>query len=231
MEFGLITLFGIFFLCAVLDTISPSVLGATAYIMLTQSKRKGQHLLLFLILTQGAYFILGVIFMLGIEPVIDLFQQLKKSIFVDVIFLIAGVTLIYLSFSLPKLTKSKNDNLYARIFRKLGGALRVKVIVMIAFSVFFIEATQAVPYWATLGLITYNQLPILIWLPTIAIYNIVMVLPSLVLLLLYKIKPGKTEIKLEAFKNRLMHSNATLWAIGGAGGIFLHLGLNGIIPH
>ncbi|MGN7382103.1 hypothetical protein ACTHRH_09180 [Paenibacillus sp. SAFN-117] len=82
-----------------------------------------------------------------------------------------------------------------------------------------------------LGLITYHKLPFLIWLPTIAVYNISMVPPSLVLLYLYKTNPSKKELKFVGFKKRLMDSNAALWAIGGAGGIFLHLGLNGIIPH
>ncbi|GIP33181.1 GAP family protein [Paenibacillus sp. J2TS4] len=199
--------------------------------MLTESKKKEQRLLLFLAIAQGAYFILGIVFMLGIDPVIDLFQQLKESIFVSVIFLITGIGLIYLSFALPKLTKNKSGNIYTRIFQKIGNTLSVKVVVTIAFLAFLIEVTQAIPYWAMLGLVTYHQLPPLIWLPTVAIYNILMVLPSLVLLFLYKTNPIKTELKLVGFRNRLMKSNATLWAIGGAGGIFLHLGLNGIIPH
>ncbi|WP_337969850.1 GAP family protein [Virgibacillus salexigens] len=224
-------LFGIILFLAVLDTLSPSVLGGTAYILLTKSEKKDQRLLLFLVITQGAYFVLGVIFMFGIEPVIDLFRQLKESSFVSVIFLIIGLTLIYLSFSLPKWTKNKNGNAYACIFQKIGGAISFKVIVIIALSAFLIEVTQAIPYWAMLGLITYHKLSLPIWLPTIAVYNIIMVLPSLVVLILYKNNPKKTEIKLVKFKNRLIRSNATLWAIGGAGGIFLNIGLQGIIPH
>lgn len=231
MEFGLIGLFGIFLVLAIIDTLSPSVLGGTGYIMLTKSEKKIPRLLLFLGITQGAYFILGIIFMLGIDPVIDLFQRLKESIFVSTIFLITGLTLIILSFVLPKLTTCKSGNVYTRVFQKISNNLSIKVVVIIALSAFLIEVTQAIPYWAMLGLITYNQLPLFIWVPTIAIYNILMVLPSLVVLFFYKINPTKTELKLVGFKNRLINSNATLWAIGGAGGIFLHLGLNGIIPH
>lgn len=231
MEFGLIGLFGILLGLAVVDTLSPSVLGGTAYIMLTKSEKKGQRLLLFLAITQGAYFVLGVLFMLGIEPVIDVFRQLKESSFVSVIFLIIGLTLIYLSFSLPKWTQNKNGNAYSRIFQKTGESLSVKVIVIIALTVFLIEVTQAIPYWAMLGLITYHKLSLPVWLPTIAMYNIIMVLPSLVILLLYKNHPQKTEFKLVKLKNRLIHSKATMWAIGGAGGIFVNIGLQGIIPH
>lgn len=225
MEFSLLTLFGIFLACVLMDTLAPGILGATAYLMLLNSEKKMQRLLLFLLLTQGAYFVLGITFMLGIEPVIAGFHYLRESFFTGVVFVLVGLTLIYLSFALPKLVKNKSTNLYARIFQKLGNSLSVKAVVLLAVIIFFLEVTQAFPYWIVLGLMAFNELSLPIWLPTLAVYNILMVLPSLILLLLYKFNPEKTESKLEKLRDRLMKSNAFLWVLGGAGGIFLHIGL------
>lgn len=147
------------------------------------------------------------------------------------VLLFIGLVFIYLSFAWPKLAKNKGSNMYARIFQKIGSELSVKAIIIAAIVVFFLEVTQALPYWGMLGLMTYNQLSLSVWLPTLAVYNMLMVLPSLLLLFWYKLYPEKTEKKLQKIKNRLMNSNALLWVLGGAGGILFHLGLRAILEN
>ncbi|GIO98398.1 hypothetical protein J14TS5_34840 [Paenibacillus lautus] len=231
MELHLFALWGIFLGLALIDTLAPGILGATAYLMLMKSEKKINRLSIFLLITQGSYFLLGIVFMLGIESVIDIFNQLKESLFVGTVLLVIGLVFIYLSFAWPKLTKNKGSNLYARIFQKIGSEWSVKAIIIAAIVVFFLEVTQALPYWGMLGLMTYNKLSLSVWLPTLAVYNMLMVLPSLLLLFWYKLYPEKTEKKLQKFKNRLMNSNAFLWVLGGAGGIFFHLGLRSILEN
>lgn len=230
MEFGLLTLFSIFLICAIIDTLAPGILGATAYIMLMNSEKKIQRLVIFLIITQGSYFILGIIFMMGNEVIIEFITKVRESFLMGVFLLIFGLSLVLLSVTLPQITKN-NTNIYARFFRKIDSELRVKTILILALFIFLMEVTQAIPYWAVLGLMTYNSFSIPLWMPTLAIYNTLMVLPSIILIVIYKIRSDKTESTLSKLKDRLMTSNAFLWAIGGAGGIFLHLGLNVIIPH
>lgn len=234
MEFGLVTLFGIFLICAIIDTIAPGILGATAYIMLLKSRNKIRRLILFLALTQGAYFLLGIIFMSGNESIVELITSVGESIFMGIVFLGTGILLIIASFVIPRISKG-NTNIYMKLFNKIGDELNVKTVIFMAVFIFLMEVTQAFPYWAVLGLMTYNDFSIGLWVPALAVYNILMVIPSILLIMVYKRRPKKAEVTLQNLKGRLIRSNAHLWAICGAGGIFFSIGLNVVLnslfPH
>lgn len=55
MELNLFELWGIFLGLALIDTLAPGILGATAYLMLMKSEKKINRLSVFLLITQGSY--------------------------------------------------------------------------------------------------------------------------------------------------------------------------------
>lgn len=161
---------------ALLDTLSPATIGVTVYLLLTETKSLASRLVIYLLTVAGFYFSVGVMLMLGMGVLLDSVASLFQSRAVSWVIFIMGVGLFIASFYSPQkgnteLPRPKSKSRFS--------------MVALGFTTALIEVGTAFPYFAAIGLMTTADLTPYQWLPVMSGYNLIMVLPSLILFMLY----------------------------------------------
>ncbi|MGE8205365.1 GAP family protein [Heyndrickxia sp. NPDC080065] len=162
---------------ALLDTLSPTTIGVTVYLLLTEKEKLTKYILIYLLTVALLYFLIGVSLMLGLsfllETISKIFQNRVVSWF---IFIIGGILFIASFFVQNKKKKSKLPVLNSR---------SILSILTLGFITFLIEAGTAFPYFASIGLMINSKLTWFEWSSILAAYNFIMILPSLLLFTCY----------------------------------------------
>ena len=185
---------------ALLDTLSPTIIGVTLFLVLTYNKNLASRLLAYLFTVVLLYFSLGIIMMLGLNYIMEAFSNIfQNKIFSWVIFII-GVILFTASFFIPankksNIPKPKTQSIFS--------------IIIIGVTTFIIEAGTALPYFAAIGLLSTIDITFYQWLPIIAAYNIIMVLPALLIILGYKLFGKLIKPTLFNLRNKISSSSSS----------------------
>ncbi|MGE6230752.1 GAP family protein [Paenibacillus chitinolyticus] len=161
---------------ALLDTLSPTTLGVTVYLLLTEKERLSSRLMIYLVTVAAFYFFVGVAFMLGMDMLLAAFSSIFQNRIVSWVTLIIGGILFIASFYYPESKKSD--------LPRLKSKSKTSMIVL-GFSTSLIEVGTAFPYFAAIGLMTTSNLAVFQWLPILAGYNFIMVLPPLIVFFLH----------------------------------------------
>lgn len=138
--------------------------------------------------------------MLGLNFIMEAFSNIfQNKIFSWVIFIIGGI-LFTASFFIPankksNIPKPKTQSIFS--------------IIIIGVTTFIIEAGMAFPYFAAVGLLTTIDIPFYQWLPIIAAYNIIMVLPALFIFLGYKLFGKLINPTLVNLRNKISSSSSS----------------------
>lgn len=183
---------------ALLDTLSPTIIGVTLFLILTDNKNSTSRLFSYLFTVVILYFSLGIVMMLGLNYIIEVFSNIfQNKIFSWVVFII-GMILFVASFFIPtnkkgNIPKPKTQSILS--------------IILIGITTFLIEAGTALPYFAAIGLLTTNDIPFFQWLPIIAAYNIIMILPGIIIFLGYKIFGKSINSTLVNLRNKISSSS------------------------
>lgn len=185
---------------AFLDTLSPTIIGVTLFLILTDNKNLTSRLLTYLFTVVLLYFSLGIIMMIGLNFIMESFSNIfQNKIFSWGIFII-GVILFITSFFIPankksNIPKPKTQSIFS--------------IIIIGITTFIIEAGTALPYFTAIGLLTTIDIPYYQWLPIIAVYNMIMVLPALLIFLVYKLFGKLIKPTLVNLRNKISSSSSS----------------------
>ncbi len=161
---------------ALLDTLSPATLGVTVYLLLTDKEQQTKRLLIYLLTVAGFYFAVGVSLMLGLGFLFEIISGLFQNRIVSWIIFIIGVLLFIASFYVPAKRSSELPSPKSK---------SILSIVALGFTTSLIEVGMAFPYFAAIGIMTTSNLSWMEWSSILAGYNLIMVMPSLLLLLFY----------------------------------------------
>ncbi|MFE6796338.1 GAP family protein [Paenibacillus chitinolyticus] len=179
---------------ALLDAISPATLGVTVYLLLTERERLNSRLMIYLLTVVGVYFVVGVSLMLGLDVVMASFSSIFQNRIVSWVMLIIGGILFIASFYYPK---SKKSDLPKPKSKSMAS------MVALGFTTSLIEVGAAFPYFAAIGLMTTSKLAVFQWLPILAGYNFIMVLPPLIVFTLHVLLGRVMQKPLESIRTRL----------------------------
>ncbi|PFK47024.1 hypothetical protein COI93_02745 [Bacillus cereus] len=161
---------------ALLDMLSPTILGVTVYLLLTDKDRPTKRLLVYLLTIAGCYFAIGVSLMLGLDFLLEIVSGIFQYRTVSWTVFIIGLILFIASFYVP--TKKSSDLPEPK-------SKSICSIIALGFTTTLIEVSAAFPYFGAIGIMTTSNLSWVEWSFILAGYNFIMVLPSLVLLLSY----------------------------------------------
>lgn len=157
---------------SLLDTLSPATIGVTVYLLLTARKRAGSRLMVYLMAVAGFYFILGVALKLGFGAAFRWFDGFFQHQAVSWLLFTTGGILFVWSFFVPK--RKPRDYSQVRTHS-------LTAMAALGITTGLIEAGTAFPYFAAIGLMTNVGLGVHQWLPLMIAYNVVMVLPPVLL--------------------------------------------------
>ena len=215
----------IIFLCALIDILSPGVLTVTAYLLLTQPNQLSSRLFVFLFITQLGYFITGLLLYFGGNSLLKRIEQLSQFDFINWFYILLGAVLVLISFSKPKETTKK------RLISFIPNNTTIKGMIILGIIVFLIEFVTALPYFYSIFLMYHQTIETTPAILIIIGYNLVMVLPSLLLLgvnIIFKERLQQILVKMRSKLNEAPISSL-LVAIGVIGAVFFNIGLRGIL--
>ncbi|MEV0619045.1 GAP family protein [Nonomuraea sp. NPDC050404] len=208
----LLTLAGL----ALVDSTNFGTLGIPVYLMLALDRSRGTRLAIYLATVTGFYFLVGVALMLGLSAVMNAFGEALESRPALFVQLALGVGLFALSWRFDPKWRAKRG-LPQRTFEpKVGGP---RTMVLLGLTAAGLEVATMVPYLAAIGIMTTSGLPMAQWLPLLAAYVLVMILPVLVLIGVRALAGERLESKLERLRAWMTKNSASMvsWGIAIVG--------------
>lgn len=197
---------------ALLDTLSPAVIGIALVLVLSRPPRLGLLLATFLSTLAAAYFTLGVLLMFGLGAVAPAFDGPAWPWVQAAV----GAGLFIASWFIPTDRGARPERRVRR--------LTVPGMMLLGLGAWLFEFATAVPYFGAIGIMTAAGLEPVEWLPLLGAYVVIMVLPGLLIHVASLALGGGIRTRLQRWQEKLRGgSEATSWIIGIAGAvIFLH---------
>lgn len=163
---------------ALLDTLSPALIGVTLYLMIQENRRFGSRLMIYVVTVMFLYLVLGCLLMVGLELLQAIFTSFFQHKVVSWALLIVGGILFTGSFWVkPKAGGRKKY----QVPRSTG----FKGLLVMGISTFLLEAGTALPYYTAVSLMITEGLPITGWILILIGYNLIMITPPLVIYVLH----------------------------------------------
>lgn len=186
---------------SLLDTLSPATLGVAVYLLLMEKKRLGSRLMIYLFTVVGFYFSAGVLIKLGFGFFFGVFSLfLQHRLISWILFIIGGVLFIW-SFYVPKRKKSSYSNPTSKT---------KTAMVALGVTTSLVEVGTALPYFSAIALMTNSGLRWYEWLPLLFAYNVVMILPPLILYFLSILLGPSMQKPLKYIENQISKSSSSL---------------------
>lgn len=192
---------------AVLDMLSPALIGVTVYLLLARPRRPVLLLGAYLGTVAVSYFLLGVLLMLGLAavvPAIDpaVWRWVQAGV---------GVTLFIGSWFIPDRRPGRPP--------RCEGAVTVRSMVLLGLGTWLFEFYTAIPYFGAIGIMTAAELEPAVWLLLLAGYVVIMLLPGIVLYVVGVLLPDRSRERLERWRGRFDSNSrsAARWIVGIVG--------------
>ncbi|WP_258178059.1 GAP family protein [Bacillus paranthracis] len=183
-----------------LDTLSPTTIGVTIYLLLTDKERLTKRLFVYLLTVAGFYFAVGVSLMLGLDFLFKFISSLFQNRIVSWSFFIIDIILFIASFYIPP---KKNSEIPSPKSKSIFS------MIALGFTTTLIEVGTAFPYFAAIGILTTSNLSLIQWSSILAGYNLIMVLPSLLLFLFYLLFGRWMQKPLERLRMKIANSTGS----------------------
>lgn len=212
-------------ICALIDILSPGVLAITGYLLLTQPNQLSSRLFVFLLVIQSGYFMIGLILYFGGDTLLELIENLSEFDIISWLYTVTGTLLVLVSFIKPK------EGTIERLTSWIPRQTTIKGIIILGIVVFLIEFVTALPYFYSIFLLNHLSINSFYSIIVIIGYNLVMVLPSLLLLGISIVFTDKLQHFLRNIKTKLneVPISSLLVAIGVVGAVFFNIGIRGIL--
>ncbi|SEF12323.1 GAP family protein [Jiangella alba] len=204
---------------ALLDTMSPATIGISIYLLLTAGSRTPRLLFSYLATVALFYFVLGTALMAGLGAVVDSLGDAANGRTAYLIQAGIGAALFVGAWFVPTKKKDDGDGGSGRRERRAGRVQTVPAAVGLGVTTGLLEGATALPYLAAIGIMTSNELSPAQWAPLLAGYNVIMVLPGVLLFVVWRVAGDRVRARLERFRDWLQANSAeTLsWIMGIAG--------------
>lgn len=209
MTFGLLaTILGL----VLLDMLSPTTMVVTIVIALAAGSRAPRLLQVYWGTVAAAYLLLGVLLMLGLGAV----QAAVDEPALRWVQAVLGAGLIVCSFFFTDPPESDRQQWTPK-------ALTPGSMVALGLGTWSVEAATAVPYFATVALLTSASVPMTQWLPALAAYCALMLVPCFVVLVLWQARGEQARERLQRWQTRTARGSrsALSWVVGIAGFLVL----------
>ncbi|MBR8743906.1 GAP family protein [Nocardiopsis sp. MG754419] len=202
---------------ALLDTLSPTTLGVSLFVLLSGARSIARPLFAYLGTVALFYFVLGCALMLGLGAALSHLSHLADSPAAGWTLVVLGGGLFAYSWVMP--TKKSAPR------RPVG--LRTTTMVGIGLATGLLEAGTAFPYLGAIGVMGTAEPAVTVWVPMLAAYNLVMVLPPALLYLGHRVFGERLRPRLDRWREKIDSGSreALAWIIGIVGLLLL---LNGL---
>ncbi len=212
-------------LCAFIDILSPGVLAVTAYILLMQKEKSASRLTIFLLSTQCCYFMMGILVYMEVGQVLSLLESMSDNKISSWFYTMLGAVLVLISFYKPK------KETESRFSKWLPAQLSISAAIMLGIIVFVIEFATALPYFYSILLMAGLAFNTGLALSILLGYNVLMVLPSILLLVIYFLFMDWMQNQLHRLRAKFLQASLSSVLAGTAviGAVLFNIGIRGIL--
>jgi cytochrome c biogenesis protein CcdA len=210
---------------AVVDSINPSALLATI-VLLLRGRRARPLVAVYLVAVLATYLAIGVVLTLGLG------LTPQAVIHSDATYLVQGVlgaAMLAYAVLAPSRRRQRDPVEHPR----LPAAMRPATVFALGMVVTLLELPTALPYLGAVGALTRADLAPADWLPLLVLYNLIFVLPPVLLLAGHVVLGERAEAVLGELRDRLGRAarEGFLWLLGLVGFFLLAdaLGQLGIV--
>ncbi|GAA5040336.1 cytochrome c biogenesis protein CcdA [Thermocatellispora tengchongensis] len=196
---------------ALLDTLSPTVIGITLYLLLARPRRVGALLAVYLGSVAVAYFALGALLMLGLGAVVPHVDETAWAWGQAVL----GAGLIVGSYFIPG-EKPERASVRARSFT-------LRSMLLLGLGTWLFEFATAVPYFGAIGIMTSAGLSAVQWSPLLGAYVTIMILPGILLYAAWAALGERLRARFERWRDKVSSGSRTMvsWIVWIAGCLIL----------
>jgi len=208
-------------LLAVVDSINPSAIVVTLYLLSTAGSRALAQVVVYIAAIFITYLLLGVLMVLGIESLLPWVGGILRGRTGFIVQSVVGLVLLIYSLT----ARSANRDSSPAVARP--SASTYAALVMLGVSVTAMELPTAMPYFAAIALISSAGLPLHVWAPLLGIYNVIFVLPPIALLVGHLVLQDRLAESYAALRQRLESGarETMLWVAGLVGGALFVTGV------
>jgi len=202
----LISVFGL----ALLDSINPSALAVTLYLLVTE-RSYAPRVLTYVAAVFATYLAAGVLLLLGLDTA---WGYLDGPVAYAVQGVIGAALLLYGIFAPSEKAERK---------KRVPGSRSLAAVFLAGVTITAIEFSTAFPYLGAIALLTQADLVLGQWLPVIVAYNLIFVLPPLLLLASYRVFGPRLRGLFDRYRERFQGGSrgAMLWIAGIVGFLLL----------
>jgi putative Mn2+ efflux pump MntP len=195
---------------AVVDSINPSAIVVTLYLMSRQ--RPPAHILAYIAAIFLTYLTLGMLMMLGLDALLPSAGAAIDSRLGFIIQGFIGLALLVYAFRAPAAKSAPPTEPRATSYAALA---------LLGVTVTTMELPTAVPYFGAMALLA--GLPAAEWLPLLVLYNAIFVLPPVLLLAGHVAFGSRMDARYAGLRERLQAGarETMLWICGLVGGALL----------
>ena len=194
---------------ALVDSINPSAIVVTLYLL--SRDRVPAQVLVYVAAIFVTYLALGLTMMLGFDALLPSLRTAGSGRLGLVVQGIIGFAMLLYAIRAPTTGKSSS--------RIEPRASTYAALAFLGVTVTTMELPTAVPYFGAIALLTTADLPLSRWLPLLVLYNLIFVLPPLMLLAGHVIFGSRLDARYAALRERLQAGarETMLWILGLVG--------------
>lgn len=202
---------------ALLDTLSPTTLGVSLFVLLSGARSIARPLFIYLGTVALFYFALGCVLMLGLGVALSRLSHLADSPAAPWVMVVLGAGLFAYSWVMPTRKRAP----------RRPASFRTTTMVGLGLATGLLEAGTALPYLGAIGIMGTAALAAHTWVPMLAAYNLMMVTPPVLLYLGYRAFGERLRPRLDRWRERIDSGSreALAWIIGIVGFFLLINGL------
>lgn len=202
------------FALALLDSVNPSALLVTMHLL--PKSRATSKVLAYLAGVVTAYFLAGVVLVLGVDALVELAAGVGEHPLAYGLQGLVGALMLAWSVFTPNADAATGQARVPRVERP-------REYFVLGVTVTGVELSTALPYVAAIGILVTAGVPVEQSIPILLAYNLVFVLPPLVLLVTYRVAKERLGERYDGLQKRLQREARTtfVWIVGIVGFVLL----------
>lgn len=196
---------------AIVDSANPSALAVTLYPLMAD-KNYVPRVVVYVGAVFATYLTIGLLLMLGLTALFSTAEGILHSPAAYGAQAIVGGALLGFAVLAPG-NGGKSSG------PRLPQSRGLPAIVLLGVTVTVLELPTALPYLAAIGIMTNAGMPFLQWMPALVAYNVIFILPPLLLLGAYMVLGRRFEAQFNRWREKLSGGTreAMLWVLGIVG--------------
>jgi cytochrome c biogenesis protein CcdA len=203
----LVAVFGL----ALIDSVNPSAIAVTLYLLLTGGSYTPK-VLTYLAAVFCSYLLIGVLLMFGLDAIWDYLYSPAAYAVQGVV----GALMLLYGILAPS---DRAEERTTRLPRSLG----LGSIFVLGVTITVVEFSSALPYLVAIAILTNADLAASQWVPVLIVYNLIFILPPLLVLGVYRLLGSRVQGRFEGYLERLRRGSRStlLWIVAIVGFVLL----------